>query len=130
MQEVKEINFTEYKILDGDVNNYTKVIIFILPKIYLASENCLENEEIISLFTSLLNQFFEGLDVIFREKTKFDNEAKAKQFKKDMLNLKKSMANFPKLDTTWVKSKTDNYNKMLIPDNLISKKKKQNNKEE
>lgn len=41
-----------------------------------------------------------------------------------MLYLKKSMQNFPNLETSWVKTKIDNYNKMLIPDNLIKKKDK------
>lgn len=40
-----------------------------------------------------------------------------------MFNLKKSMINFPSVETTWVKTKTDNYNKCLIPEDLIKKKK-------
>lgn len=83
----------------------------------------MEEEEIKKIFTELLMTYFEGLDSILPNKPRFDNEQKAKQFKKDMLNLKKSMTNFPKLETAWVKNKTDNYNKILIPETLISKKK-------
>ena len=41
-----------------------------------------------------------------------------------MLNLKKSMVNFPSVETSWVKNRTDGYNKLLIPDQLLSKKTK------
>lgn len=123
------MNFSEYKVLDGDVNNYTKVILFVLPKIFVSSQNSMENDEINSMFTNLLSDYFEGLDGILPNKQKFDNEAKAKQFKKDMLNLKKSMVNFPGLETSWVKLKTENYNKLLIPETLITKKGKDKNKD-
>ena len=117
------MNFAEYKILDKDVNNFTKVIIVILPKIYNSAENCLEVDNIEFIITELLTVYFEGLDEIIPKKELFTDESKAKQFKKDMLYIKKSMQNFPNLETSWVKTKTDNYTKMLIPESLISKKK-------
>lgn len=40
-----------------------------------------------------------------------------------MLNLKKSMINYKGINTDWVKNVTDNLNKILVPENLIQKKK-------
>eukprot|EP00340_Litonotus_pictus_P012162 CAMPEP_0170539314 /NCGR_PEP_ID=MMETSP0209-20121228/103847_1 /TAXON_ID=665100 ORGANISM="Litonotus pictus, Strain P1" /NCGR_SAMPLE_ID=MMETSP0209 /ASSEMBLY_ACC=CAM_ASM_000301 /LENGTH=453 /DNA_ID=CAMNT_0010841201 /DNA_START=1986 /DNA_END=3347 /DNA_ORIENTATION=- len=127
LSEVKEMNFLEYNVLNNDVSNYTKAVIFVLPKIYIACDFCLEVEEKNKLFMDFLSDYFEGLDSIMETKPLFEAEAKAKQFKKDMLNLKKSMVTFPGLETSWVKTKTDNYNKKLIPPTLLPKKKKEDN---
>jgi len=77
-----------------------------------------------TIVKNLLVDYFEGLDMIFPQKGMFESEPKAKQFKKDMLYLKKSMQNFPNIESSWVKTKIDNYNKILIPESLIKKKNK------
>lgn len=66
-------------MLEGDVNNYTKVVIFLLPKIYSASENCFEREDINYIISELLMTYFENLDSILPNKAKFKDESKAKQ---------------------------------------------------
>ena len=65
--------------MEGDVSNYTKVIIFLLPKVLTSAEKCFEKEDINYIISELLMIYFEGLDDILPNKPKFNNETKAKQ---------------------------------------------------
>lgn len=115
------MDFKDYPTKDNDVNEYTKIIIFNLPNLYSSAQNYIYDSEI--LFFRILKRYFDCLEEIVKSKSKFTNELKAKQFKKDMLNLKKSMINYKGINTDWVKNVTDSLCKILVPENLIQKKK-------
>ena len=79
-----------------------------------------EVEFIIVTLKNELNNFFNKFEEFIFNGIKIEDNNCLKQFKRDMIFLKKNLPNIIKND---FKTRIDNINKKVLPENMIKKKK-------
>ena len=84
---------------------------------------CYEENFIKEMIKKGLDDFFEKFENYILYGNKIEDENSLKQFKKDMIFLKKNLVFITIIDLTEVKNRIDNINKSVLPEWLRTKKK-------
>ena len=86
--------------------------------------NSYEDSFIIEMVNKALEEFFDKFEDFIFHGQKIEDENCLKQFKRDMIFLKKNLVFITILDLTDVKNRIDNINKSVLPESMLKTKKK------
>ena len=125
LNKLYEIKLPYYNVISGDVpvNEYCISYVSILKDIYESMNNCYEENFIKEMMNKALDDFFDKFEDYILHGKKIEDENCLKQFKKDMIFLKKNLVFLNIIDLTGVKNRIDNINKSVLPEWLRHKKK-------
>ena len=125
LTKLQEIKLPYYNVVSGDVpvNNYALHYVTDLKSIYSSMLNCFEEKFMKEMINKALEDFFDKFeDYIFHGK-KIEDENCLKQFKKDMVFLRKNLIFITIIDLTELKARIDNIIKVVLPESMRNKKK-------
>ena len=125
LNKLYEIKLPYYNVISGDVpvNEYCISYVSILKDIYESMNNCYEENFIKEMMNKALDDFFDKFEDYILHGKKIEDENCLKQFKRDMIFLKKNLVFINIIDLTGVKNRIDNINKSVLPEWLRHKKK-------
>ena len=125
LNKLYEIKLPYYNVISGDVpvNEYCISYVSILKDIYESMNNCYEENFIKEMMNKALDDFFDKFEDYILHGKKIEDENCLKQFKRDMIFLKKNLVFLNIIDLTEVKNRIDNINKSVLPEWLRHKKK-------
>ena len=125
LNKLYEIKLPYYNVISGDVpvNEYCISYVSILKDIYESMNNCFQENFIKELMNKALDDFFDKFEDYILHGKKIEDENCLKQFKRDMVFLKKNLVFINIMDLTEVKNRIDNINKSVLPEWLRHKKK-------
>ena len=125
LKELESINLPNYKVVEGDVpvNSYALTIVKLIKSIYESMLNAYEESFIINTIKTSLKKFFDRLEKYIFKGQKIEKENCLKQFRKDMIFMKKNISSLTLVDMTEFKNRIDNINKMVLPENMFKNKK-------
>ena len=125
LNKLYEIKLPYYNVISGDVpvNDYCISYVSILKDIYESMNNCYEENFIKEMMNKALDDFFDKFEDYILHGKKIEDENCLKQFKRDMIFLKKNLVFINIIDLTGVKNRIDNINKSVLPEWLRHKKK-------
>ena len=125
LNKLYEIKLPYYNVISGDVpvNEYCISYVSILKDIYESMNNCFQENFIKELMNKALDDFFNKFEDYILHGKKIEDENCLKQFKRDMVFLKKNLVFLNIIDLTEVKNRIDNINKSVLPEWLRHKKK-------
>ena len=125
LNKLYEIKLPYYNVISGDVpvNEYCISYVSILKDIYESMNNCFQENFIKELMNKALDDFFDKFEDYILHGKKIEDENCLKQFKRDMVFLKKNLVFLNIIDLTEVKNRIDNINKSVLPEWLRHKKK-------
>ena len=123
--KLQEIKLPYYNVITGDVpvNEYCIYYVSILKDIYESMINCYEDNFIKEMMNKALDDFFNKFEDYILHGKKIEDENCLKQFKRDMIFLKKNLIFITIIDLTELKNRIDNINKSVLPEWLRPKKK-------
>ena len=123
--KLQEIKLPYYNVISGDVpvNEYSIYYVSILKDIYESMINCYEDNFIKEMMNKALDDFFNKFEDYILHGKKIEDENCLKQFKRDMIFLKKNLIFITIIDLTELKNRIDNINKSVLPEWLRPKKK-------
>ena len=123
--KLQEIKLPYYNVISGDVpvNEYCIYYVSILKDIYESMINCYEDNFIKEMMNKALDNFFDKFEDYILHGKKIEDENCLKQFKRDMIFLKKNLIFITIIDLTELKNRIDNINKSVLPEWLRPKKK-------
>ena len=123
--KLQEIKLPYYNVISGDVpvNEYCIYYVSILKDIYESMLNCYEENFIKEMMNKALDDFFDKFEDYVLHGKKIEDENCLKQFKRDMIFLKKNLVFITIMDLTELKNRIDNINKSVLPEWLRPKKK-------
>ena len=123
--KLQEIKLPYYNVISGDVpvNEYCIYYVSILKDIYESMINCYEENFIKEMMNKALDDFFNKFEDYVLHGKKIEDENCLKQFKRDMIFLKKNLIFITIIDLTELKNRIDNINKSVLPEWLRPKKK-------
>ncbi len=103
-----KLNFMQYPILE--IQGYNDFVIRFtkFEEIYYNMINAFNDNDIINIFTKILNKFFNEFDEKYFNKTGFGNEDMLNQFKKDILYIKDIIMKMKLLNNENYLEKLDN----------------------
>ena len=118
----EEIKLPNYNVVDDEVpvNKYALNLVNLIKTINESMDENYEEEFIIVTLKNELNNFFNKFEEFIFNGIKIEDFNCLKQFKRDMIFLKKNLPNIIKND---FKTRIDNINKKVLPENLLKKKK-------
>ena len=122
--KLSEIELPNYNVVSGDVpvNDYALVFVSNMKNLYDNMTNYYEEDFISDMFKNVLDKFFDKFeDFVFHGK-KIEDDNCLKQFKRDMIFLKKNLVFITLFDLTDIKSRIDNINKVVLPESMLRKK--------
>ena len=124
--KLQEIKLPYYNVISGDVpvNEYCIYYVSILKDIYESMINCYEDNFIKEMMNKALDDFFNKFEDYILHGKKIEDENCLKQFKRDMIFLKKNLIFITIIDLTELKNRIDNINKSVLPEWLRPKKNK------
>jgi hypothetical protein len=125
LNKLYEIKLPYYNVISGDVpvNEYCIYYVSILKDIYESMNNCYEDNFIKEMMNKALDDFFNKFEDYILHGKKIEDENCLKQFKRDMIFLKKNLVFITIMDLTEIKNRIDNINKSVLPEWLRTKKK-------
>ena len=125
LEKLYEIKLPYYNVISGDVpvNEYCLDYVSILKDIYESMKNCYEDNFIKEMMNKALNDFFDKFEDYILHGKKIEDENCLKQFKRDMIFLKKNLVFINIIDLTEIKNRIDNINKSVLPEWIRFKKK-------
>ena len=125
LNKLYEIKLPYYNVISGDVpvNEYCISYVSILKDIYESMNNCYQENFIKESMNKALDDFFDKFEDYILHGKKIEDENCLKQFKRDMVFLKKNLVFLNIIDLTEVKNRIDNINKSVLPEWLRHKKK-------
>jgi len=125
LNKLYEIKLPYYNVISGDVpvNEYCISYVSILKDIYESMNNCYQENFIKETMNKALDGFFEKFEDYILHGKKIEDENCLKQFKRDMVFLKKNLVFINIMDLSEVKNRIDNINKSVLPEWLRHKKK-------
>ena len=125
LNKLYEIKLPYYNVISGDVpvNEYCIYYVSILKDIYESMNNCYEDNFIKEMMNKALDDFFNKFEDYILHGKKIEDENCLKQFKRDMIFLKKNLVFITIMDLTEIKNRIDNINKSVLPEWLRHKKK-------
>ena len=123
--KLKEIELPNYYLVSGDVpvKEYALMFVSSLKDIYLNMLYSYEESYIIKTITNALEQFFDNFENFIFHGQKIEDENCLKQFKRDMIFLKKNLVFIEIIDLTNIKNRIDKINKSVLPKSMLTKKK-------
>ena len=128
LKQMEKIQLPNYNIPEKDseipVNEYVYSFISIMKIIYDSMINCYETDFMAKIFQQAIIKFFDKFEYFIFHGKKIEDEKCLKQFRKDMTFLKKNLNFINIFDLTEIKSRIDNINKKVLPDNMLKTKKK------
>ena len=95
-----------------------------LKEIYESMINCFEENFVKEMVNKALDDFFDKFEEFIYHGTKIEDENCLRQFKRDMIFLKKNLVFITIVDLTDVKNRIDNINKLVLPESMLKTKKK------
>ena len=118
LNKLYEIKLPYYNVISGDfpVNEYCISYVSILKDIYESMNNCFQENFIKELMNKALDDFFGKFEDYILHGKKIEDENCLKQFKRDMVFLKKNLVFISIMDLTEVKNRIDNINKSVLPE--------------
>jgi hypothetical protein len=125
LNKLYEIKLPYYNVISGDVpvNEYCISYVSILKDIYESMNNCYQENFIKESMNKALDDFFDKFEDYILHGKKIEDENCLKQFKRDMVFLKKNLVFLNIMDLTEIKNRIDNINKSVLPEWLRHKKK-------
>ena len=125
LDKLYEIKLPYYNVISGDVpvNEYCISYVSILKDIYESMNNCYQENFIKESMNKALDDFFDKFEDYILHGKKIEDENCLKQFKRDMVFLKKNLVFINIMDLTEIKNRIDNINKSVLPEWLRHKKK-------
>ena len=125
LNKLQEIKLPYYNVISGDVpvNEYALYYVGSLKDIYDSMLNCYEEQFIKEITNKSLDDFFDKFEDYILHGKKIEDENCLKQFKRDMVFLKKNLVFIDIMDITEIKDRIDNINKSVLPEWMRTKKK-------
>ena len=125
LNKLKEIKLPYYNVISGDVpvNEYALYYVSSLKDIYDSMINCFEDTFMKEMIQKSLDDFFEQFEKYILHGKKIEDENCLKQFKRDMIFLKKNLVFINIIDLTELRNRIENINKSVLPEWLRLKKK-------
>ena len=127
LDKLEEIELPNYYMVSGDfpVKEYALMFVSSLKDIYQSMSNSYEESFIIEMVSKALEEFFDKFEDFIFHGQKIEEENCLKQFKRDMIFLKKNLTlvfnNL--LDISDIRNRIDNINKSVLPESMLTKKK-------
>ena len=125
LDKLKQIQLPNYNMVSGDVpvKEYAITFVSSLKDIYESMINSYDESFTIEMTNKALETFFDNFEDFIFHGRKIEEENCLKQFKRDMIFLKKNLVFLNIIDLTEVKNRIDNINKSVLPEWLRHKKK-------
>ena len=125
LNKLKEIKLPYYNMVTGDIpiKEYALIFVSQLKNIYINMLHSYEESFIIELANKALEEFFDNFEDFIFHGQKIEDESCLKQFKKDMIFIKKNLVFITVIDLKDVKERIDNINKIVLPESMLIKKK-------
>ena len=126
LSKLKEIELPNYSMVTGEipVKEYALIFVDQFQNIYESMTNSYEESFIEEITNKTLETFFDNFEDFIFHGQKIEEESCLKQFKKDMIFIKKNLVFITVLDLTDVKERIDNINKIVLPESMLKSKKK------
>ena len=123
---LNKIELPNYEMVSGDVpvKEYALTFVSNLKDIYESMINSYEESFIIEITNNVLEEFFDKFEEFIFHGQKIEEENCLKQFKKDMIFLKKNIGFITIIDLNELKNRIDNINKSVLPESMLKSKKK------
>ena len=124
--KLQQIELPNYNIVSGDVpvKEYALLFVSSLKLIYESMINCYEESFVKEMVNKALEDFFDKFEEFIFHGQKIEEENCLRQFKRDMIFLKKNLVFITILDLTELKTRIDNINKSVLPEYMLKTKKK------
>ena len=124
--KLQQIDLPNYNIVSGDVpvKEYALLFVSSLKLIYESMINCYEESFVKEMANKALEDFFDKFEEFIFHGQKIEEENCLRQFKRDMIFLKKNLVFITILDLTEIKTRIDNINKSVLPEYMLKTKKK------
>ena len=124
--KLQEIELPNYNTVMGDVpvKEYALLFVSSLKQIYDSMINCFEDSFVKEMVNKALEDFFDKFEEFIFHGQKIEEDSCLRQFKRDMIFLKKNLIFINVLDLTDVKNRIDNINKSVLPEYMLKTKKK------
>ena len=124
--KLQQIELPHYDIVLGDVpvKEYALLFVSSLKQIYESMINCFEENFVKDMVNKALEDFFDKFEEFIFHGQKIVEENCLRQFKRDMIFLKKNLVFITVIDLTDVKTRIDNINKSVLPESMLKTKKK------
>ena len=126
LDKLKEIELPNYNMVSGEVpvKEYALIFVSSLKDIYEHMLNSYEESFIVEMVNKALDEFFDKFEDFIFHGQKIEDDNCLKQFKRDMIFLKKNLVFITIMDLTDVKNRIDNINKSVLPESMLKPKKK------
>jgi len=124
LNKLNEIVLPNYNVVSGDVpvNQYALNYVGSLKDIYESMLNCYEDNFMKEMISKALDDFFDKFEDYILHGKKIEDVNCLKQFRRDMVFLKKNFKFIEVVDLTDLKNRIDNICKSVLPENLRPKK--------
>ena len=124
--KLQQIELPNYTIVKGEVpvKEYALLFVSSLKQIYDSMINSFEDAFVKEMVNKALEDFFDKFEEFIFHGQKIGEENCLRQFKRDMIFLKKNLVFINILDLTEVKNRIDNINKSVLPEYMLKTKKK------
>ena len=125
LEKMKKIELPNYQMESGDlpVKEYVYLFLSKLKEIYESMINSFEEWFVKDLMNKALEEFFDKFEEFIFHGEKIEEESCLKQFKKDMIFLKKNLGFITVLDLKDTIERIDNINKSVLPEHMLKSKK-------
>jgi len=123
---LRQIELPNYNMVSGDVpvKEYALSFVSNLKDIYESMINSYEESYIIEMTNKTLEEFFDKFEEFIFHGQKIEEENCLRQFKRDMIFLKKNIGFITIIDLNDVRNRIDNINKSVLPESMLKTKKK------
>ena len=126
INQFKELDFANYPTFkEKEYNSYIKRFSR-MKKLYDNMVGAFSNNDIIELFTTVFETCFNSMDEIVKEKCRIEDDLQLKQFRTEMVYMKKVLKMFELIDVEPYREKIEGMSKFVNPKKLPKKKKKEN----
>lgn len=123
INEFKTLDFTNYPTFtEKDFNNYIKKFCR-MKKLYDIMVGAFDKKDIIDIFNKIFKSFFDLMESVVESKPKIEDDAQLKQFRAEMVYLKKVLKLFDLINVDIYREKIDTLSKNVNPKKIAKKKK-------
>ena len=124
--KLQQTELPYYAPVSGDVpvKEYALLFVSSLKLLYESMINCFDDAFVIEMANKALEDFFDKFEEFIFHGQKIEEENCLRQFKRDMIFLKKNLVFITVLDLTDVKTRIDNINKSVLPESILKASKK------
>ena len=123
LSDFEEIDFNKYPVLKAkEYNSYIKRFCKV-KRIYDGMVNAFEDNDIMQIFTVVLGGFFDKFMQIVNKKGRIEKEEMLKQFRGEMVYLKRLIKMFEFVDVNGLVDKIDAISKNANPDKVVKRRK-------